>query len=163
MPSGRDSTLKPLLAVIVFFLVAFALYVTRPVIVPILFAVFLTILVQPMVARLNRRLPYWLSLVIVLLAFTVLIVFLGIALVTSIGNVGARMGEYSHRIEGLLSHSSQWVKVKVLSPVVEFAKTREVGLKQPEFGVEENIKNVLGFVTKGLTSSSVCWRRPQWW
>jgi predicted PurR-regulated permease PerM len=154
MPSAsrRDTTLKPLLAIIVFFLVAFALYVTRPVIVPVLFAVFLTILVQPMVARLNRRLPYWLSLVIVLLTFTVLIGFVGIALVTSIGNVGARMSEYSHRIEGMLSHSSQWIKVNVLSRVVEFARSKKVELKQPDFGVEENIKGLLGFVRKGFTS-----------
>ena len=154
MPSAsrQDSTLKPLLAIIVFFLVAFALYVTRPVIVPVLFAVFLTILVQPMVARLNRRLPYWLSLVIVLLAFTVLIAFVGVALVTSIANVGAEMGEYSDKIESLLSRSARWVNANMLSPVVEFAKSKKVDVRQPDFGVEENIKGLLGFIRMGFTS-----------
>ncbi len=137
---GRGPRRNAPLAVIVAFITAFVLYLTRSVVVPVIFAVFLTILIQPLVARLNRRLPYWLSLVIVLLGFTVAIAFAGVALVTSISNVGAALSEYSAKIE------------KVFSRVVEFAKARGLDLKQPKFGVEENISKVMAFVGVGLSS-----------
>ncbi len=137
---GRSPRRNAPLAVIVAFITAFVLYLTRSVVVPVIFAIFLTILIQPLVARLNRRLPYWLSLVIVLLGFTVAIAFVGVALVTSISNVGAALGEYSAKIENVFSRA------------VAFAKARGLDLEQPKFGVEENISKVMAFVGVGLSS-----------
>lgn len=137
---GRGPRRNAPLAVIVVFITGFVLYMTRAVAVPVIFAVFLAILIQPLVARLHRRLPYWLSLVIVLLGFTVMTAFVGVALVTSMTNVYASLGEYSAKIE------------KLFFRVVEFAKAKGLDLKQPKFGVEENISKVMAFVGVGLSS-----------
>jgi predicted PurR-regulated permease PerM len=128
-----------LLAAMLALLAGFCLYVTRPVVVPVLFALFLAVLVEPPVARLSRKLPHWLSLALVLLGVTIAAAVSAVVLVMSVREFVAKTPYYSARFE------------KLLSEAVRFAKSLgvETGLG---FGVEENLSRVIDFAGRGITS-----------
>lgn len=90
-----------LLAAIALILTVAALQATRPVTMPLAFAVLLAILVNPLRCRLNKRLPRWLSLMIVLATIVVVFGILGGALLFSAEQLEPQLPNYAERLQQL--------------------------------------------------------------
>ncbi|NEQ32747.1 MAG: AI-2E family transporter [Leptolyngbya sp. SIO4C5] len=101
--SVSPKTTQILLAVIATVLVVWALKATRPVTMPLAFAFFIAVLVHPLQRSLNRRLPRWLTLIIILLLLAgVLGIAVG-ALEISVDLIQPKLPEYSDRLQQLLN------------------------------------------------------------
>lgn len=90
-----------LVATITTILAVAALRTVRPVAVPLTFSVLLAILVHPLRIRLNKRLPRWLSLTIVLATIVAVVGILGGALLLSIEQLEPRLPSYAERLRQL--------------------------------------------------------------
>ena len=97
-----------LMAVIASILVVAALKATRPISMPLAFAFFITILVHPLQSRLEKRLPRWLSLILVLL---LLCAIAGIAVgALSLGGeiIEPKVPEYLDRLQQVAQTIRDW-------------------------------------------------------
>ncbi|ERT07551.1 hypothetical protein M595_2465 [Lyngbya aestuarii BL J] len=93
------TTTKTLMAIIATILVVAALQATRSISMPLAFAFFIAVLVYPLQAWLERRLPRWLSLILVLL---LLVGFMGVAvgaLTLSAEIIEPKVPEYLDRLQ----------------------------------------------------------------
>ena len=97
-----------LMAVIASILVVAALKATRPISMPLAFAFFIAILVHPLQSRLEKRLPRWLSLVLVLL---LLCAIAGVAVgALSLGGeiIEPKLPEYLDRLQQMAQTIRDW-------------------------------------------------------
>ena len=97
-----------LMAIIASILVVAALKATRPISMPLAFAFFITILVHPLQSRLEKRLPRWLSLILVLL---LLCAIAGIAVgALSLGGeiIEPKVPEYLYRLQQVAQTIRDW-------------------------------------------------------
>lgn len=90
-----------LLATIATVLTVAALQAVRPVAMPLAFAILLAILVNPLRTWLNKRLPQWLSLMIVLAAIIAVLGIFGSALLLSAEQLEPRLPDYAERLQQL--------------------------------------------------------------
>ena len=119
-----NRTTQILMAIIASILVVAALKATKPISMPLAFAFFITILVHPLQQRLEKRLPRWLSLILVLLLLC--------------GIVGLAVG--------VLSLSEEIIEPKVpqyldrLNEVADMAQSwaSDRGFSLPQFGSLSN-------------------------
>lgn len=108
--SGK--TVQILLAIVAAVLVVAALKATRPISMPLTFAFFIAVLVYPLQAWLNRRIPHWLSLIVVLL---VLAAVLGVAvgaLVVSAEIVEPKIPEYLDQLQQMAATVQSWAQAR---------------------------------------------------
>ena len=137
MPQA-DTVRNWLLGVIVAILAMGVFSAMRSIVVPVLFAVAVTILLWPVVERLSCRLPFALSVPVVLLAFALVAALVGALLAGSVQNMTRALPKYGSRLDAVVSH---WV---------QFA--REHGFDVKEVRSTEVARRVLAFIGQGFTS-----------
>jgi AI-2 transport protein TqsA len=140
MPERRTSVTNVLLGTLVVFFGFVALYASRPIIVPMLFGLFLAVLVQPAIARLNRRLPFWLSLGVVLTVLLAVTALSGVLLVVTINDMVAETPRYAERFEALLA------------TVLEYLQQRGLEIKTSEVGLQRDMSAILQFLGSSVTT-----------
>ena len=97
----------PIIAVI---LSVQALKVTRPVMMPIAFAFFITVLVEPLHRWLAQRLPKWVAMVGVLLVLAAILgVFVG-AIEFSLELIEPKLPQYADRVQSLVDSTQAWLR-----------------------------------------------------
>ncbi|HRT93669.1 MAG TPA: AI-2E family transporter [Planctomycetota bacterium] len=136
--SSHDTLRNSLLAIIAAILCLIVVYHTRSVVVPMLFAVFLTALIYPLAKKLDRWLPFWASVAAIILGITALATVAGFFLVGAVRGVVSNLPKYSDRIE------------QVASPLLEYA--RQHGLHVGAVTTEDDARKLAQFVGRGLTS-----------
>lgn len=112
------------LAIITTILAVAALKYTRPITMPLAFAFFITVLVHPLQCWLNRYVPRWLSLVIVL---SVLASILGLAigaLSLSAEIIEPKLPEYLNQIQQMANTAQTWASNFGL-PVQQFLSSSQ--------------------------------------
>ena len=80
----------------------------QEIVVPILLALFLAFFSSPLVFRLHRRLPYWLSVSLVLLLELAVLVGIGALVGSSAERFQARLPVYRARLEDLYAAAAAW-------------------------------------------------------
>lgn len=132
------TTTKTLMAIIATILVVAALQATRSISMPLAFAFFIAILVYPLQAWLERRLPRWLSLILVLL---LLLAFLGVAvgaLTLSAEIIEPKVPEYLDRLQQM---GEMWRSL---------AEERSIPI--PQFNAQDRVNQVTQQAIGGLKS-----------
>lgn len=119
-----DKTLKILMAIIATILVVAALKATRPISMPLAFAFFIAILVHPLQSKLERHLPRWLSLILVLLLLCGVVGIAGGALSLSGEIIEPKVPQYLDRLENIATTAREWASDR--------------GLPLPQFGSQSN-------------------------
>ena len=99
-----------LLAIIATILSVGALQATRPVTMPLAFAVLVAILVNPLRNWLNQRFPRWLSLIIVLAAILAVLSLLGGLLSVATEQAAPQLPQYADRLEQTWQTASSWLQ-----------------------------------------------------
>lgn len=135
----HDTLRNTLLAVIAAILCLIVVYHTRSVVVPMLFALFLTALIYPLAKTLDRWLPFWASVAAIILGLTTLATVIGFFLVGAVRGVVSDLPKYSSRLE------------QVTSPLLEYA--RQHGLHVGAVTTEDDARRLAEFVGRGLTSA----------
>ena len=116
-----------LMAVIASILVVAALKATQPISMPLAFAFFITILVHPLQSRLEKRLPRWLSLILVLL---LLCAIAGLAVgALSLGGeiIEPKLPEYLDRLQEMAQTIRDWASDRNI-PIPQFASGSNNGV-----------------------------------
>ncbi|HJU88072.1 MAG TPA: AI-2E family transporter [Gemmatimonadaceae bacterium] len=104
----QTSTYSRLLAVIAAILVVAALKIGRPVILPLLIAVFLIVVAWPMQVRLEARLPRWIAFIATLLVILLSWGVIGSAFLYSAERVAERAPQLEERLAVLARAVSEW-------------------------------------------------------
>ena len=114
-----NKTTKILMAIIATILVVAALKATRPISMPLAFAFFIAILVHPLQSKLERHLPRWLSLILVLLLLAGIVGLAGGALSLSAEIIEPKIPEYLDRLQQIAATAREWASDRNL-PVPQF-------------------------------------------
>ncbi len=104
MFDDADGKTNVLLAMVVILLLGFAMYAAGPIIVPLLFGLFLAILVHPLVCIMGRRMPWGLAVAVVMLAITLVIVIAGVFFISSLRSLLANVPQYTARFKDEFTH-----------------------------------------------------------
>lgn len=110
-----NKTTQLLMAVIATILVVAALKATRPISMPLAFAFFIVVLVHPLQSKLERRLPRWLSLVLVLLLLAAIVGLAGGALSLSAEIIEPKVPQYLDRLQEIVEVARNWADDRGLS------------------------------------------------
>ncbi len=116
------------------------LYVAQSVILPLVLAIFLTVMIGPALKFLSRKLPVWLSLIIVLLALGVLLVGGTLLFVATSYQVAERAPDYVERFQDRFQD------------VIHQAKARGIELSWEQIGLGKGTGFALAFLGAGLGS-----------
>jgi predicted PurR-regulated permease PerM len=116
------------------------LYLAQSVILPLILAIFLTVVIGPALKVLSHKLPIWLSLVIVLLGLAILLVGGTLLFVSTSYQVADRAPGYVDRFEGKFQ------------TVIDHARARGIELSWDQIGLEKGAGFVLKFLGAGLES-----------
>ena len=116
--SGK--TTQILMAVIASILVVAALKATEPISMPLAFAFFIVILVHPLQSRLERHLPRWLSLILVLLLLCGIVGLVVGALSLSAEIIEPKVPEYLDRLQEMAIIARDWARERNI-PIPQFA------------------------------------------
>lgn len=116
------------------------LYLAQSVILPLILAIFLTVVIGPVLKKLSNRLPVWLSLVIVLLGLAVFLVGGTLLFVSTSYQVAERAPGYVERFEDKFQ------------TVIDYARTRGIELSWDQIGLEKGAGFALKFLGAGLES-----------
>ncbi|MEB3357065.1 MAG: AI-2E family transporter [Synechococcales bacterium] len=107
---STEKAVQILLAIIAALMLLGALHISRPVTMPLAFAFFIAILVHPLQVWLNRRLPHWLSLVLVLLVI-LSVLGIGVGAIALSGEIiEPKLPRYADRLEQLLQTATTWLQ-----------------------------------------------------
>ena len=106
------------MAIIASILVIAALKATKPISVPLAFAFFIVILVHPLQKRLERRLPRWLSLILILLLLWAIALLAGGALSLSAEIIEPKVPEYLDRLQQIAETVQTWASDRI--PIPQF-------------------------------------------
>ena len=137
---GQDNTTKFLLILLLLLGSSVVIKFSQSLLAPILIAAFFTMLIQPVMRWLNRKLPNWLSLCIVLLALGVMSLAVEVLFFTQLGLFKAKATFYLNRFQ----HMSQWM--------IDFAKQYGVQLTWEQIGTKQAMKWVFSFLSSSLSS-----------
>ncbi len=99
--SSKSRLSAVLLAIIATVLTVAALHAIRPVAMPLVFAVLIAILVNPLRNWLNKKVPRWLSLAAILAAIVIVLSILGGALLVSFEQLKPQLPDYAERMQQL--------------------------------------------------------------
>lgn len=103
-----NKTTQILMAIIATILVVAALKATRPISMPLAFAFFIVVLVHPLQNRLERHLPRWLSLILILLLLCAIAALAGGALSLSAEIIEPKVPEYLDRLQQIAATVQTW-------------------------------------------------------
>ena len=112
-------TTQILMAIIASILVVAALKATQPISMPLAFAFFITILVHPLQQRLEKRLPRWLSLILVLLLLSGIVGIAIGALSLSEEIIEPKVPQYLDRLQQIWETAKAWASDRGL-PLAQF-------------------------------------------
>lgn len=130
----RSQWLRAFIAAI---LVFGAMKVTRPVTLPLAFAIFLIVLAWPIQIRLENRLPSWLAFIITFMVFLLILgLFVG-AMAVSANMIANKAPQYIDRLELNISILKSWAEGNGLS----FSGRNDI---------DQVITRVLNFIGKGF-------------
>lgn len=104
------SLLVILVAIVATILTVAALQAIRPVVMPLAFSVLIAILVNPLRTWLNKHLPRWLSLIVVLAVITLVLGVLVGALSLSFEQIEPQLPEYADRLQQLWQRATEWLQ-----------------------------------------------------
>lgn len=135
---ARDTLRNYLLIVIAVVLCLIAVYHTRAVVVPVLFAGFLTILIYPLARALSRWLPFWASVAAIILGLSAAVAVAGIFVVGTVRGLIEELPRYGKRLD------------QIASPLLEYARQRRLPLTT--MTSEEDARALARFIGQGLTS-----------
>lgn len=142
--SGR--TIQVLMAVIATILVVAALKATQPISMPLAFAFFIAVLVDPLQRWFNRYMPRWLSLVLVMLLLAgVLGVAVG-ALALSAELIEPKVPEYLNRLQQAAASLQSWAQTRGL-PVPQ--------LSSPSSNLNQFTQEAIGGIQSLLSALSL--------
>ena len=133
MPVSNKTT-KILMAIIATILVVAALQATRPISMPLAFAFFIAVLVHPLQSKLERHLPRWLSLIVVLLLLAGIAGLAVGALSLSAEIIEPKVPEYLDRLQQMAATAREWA--------------RNRGLPLPQFGSGSSSNSALNQLTQ---------------
>lgn len=125
---------------------AAALYVARPVVVPMVFAVVLAVLIQPVVARLRRRMPHWLSLTLVLLGLAAVMVSTGWLFASGVGAIVAKAPQYGERFNDLAARLTQYAQAHGIDLTGRGANLQEALVRTVTY-LGSGLGSVIGMLT----------------
>lgn len=114
-----NKTTNILIAIIATILVVAALKATRPISIPLAFAFFIAVLVHPLQSKLERHLPRWLSLILVLLLLAGITGLAGGALSLSAEIIEPKVPEYLDRLQQMAATAREWASDRNL-PIPQF-------------------------------------------
>ncbi|MBE9079549.1 AI-2E family transporter [Romeria aff. gracilis LEGE 07310] len=140
--------LPVLTAIIAVILVVAALRATQSITVPLAFAFFIAVLVHPLQARLNRRLPRGLSLAIVLLLLAAILgIGIGV-LYLSIDIANEQMLQYLEQLDQLWTSIQSWAQSQGL-PIEPDAQTQRLveQVSQQALGGAKSVLSALSLFT----------------
>ncbi|MGF1495452.1 MAG: AI-2E family transporter [Elainellaceae cyanobacterium] len=107
---STEKAIQILLVIIAALLVLGALHLSRPVTMPLAFAFFIAVVVNPLQTWLNRRLPHWLSLVIVLLLILA-VLSIGVGAIALCGEIiEPKLPRYADRLQQLWQTGKDWLQ-----------------------------------------------------
>lgn len=110
------------MAIIASILVIAALKATRSISIPLAFAFFIVVLVHPLQKRLERRLPRWLSLILILLLLCAIAALAGGALSLSAEIIEPKIPEYLDRLQQIAETVQTWASDLGL-PIPQFTQS----------------------------------------
>ncbi|MDB9524697.1 AI-2E family transporter [Oscillatoria sp. CS-180] len=109
LPKAQGKLVSTLMIIITVILSIHILKLTRPVVLPIAFAFFIAVLAAPLQEWLERHLPKWVSMVVVLLVFGGVVgVFVG-AVILSLELIEPKLPEYGDRLQQLIQSAQAWL------------------------------------------------------
>lgn len=114
-----NKTIQILMAIIATILILAALKATQPISMPLAFAFFIVVLVYPLQSQLERHLPRWLSLIIVLLLLAGIVGLVQEALSISADIIEPKIPQYLARFQQVLETVRSWLSDRGL-PVPNF-------------------------------------------
>ena len=121
-----DATRNRLLAVATAILVVAALKLARPVLVPLVTAVFLIILAWPLQVRVERRLPRSFAYLVTMTAILLASAVVAGAFVFSLDRVVDVAPELARRLEALWDAAAEWARARRLPVPLEGDQRREL-------------------------------------
>ncbi|PIV99298.1 MAG: hypothetical protein CO108_20870 [Deltaproteobacteria bacterium CG_4_9_14_3_um_filter_63_12] len=121
-------------------LLGVVLYVAQTVILPVVLAAFLAVLINPILQRLHKYLPSWLSLGLVLLALAIALIGGTTLFATTLYQVGLEIPVYVARFE------------TEFQGLVDWGAKYGVDLSWEQVGTKESLSYLLQFVGSGLGS-----------
>jgi len=134
--------------------IAAGLYWLRPVVVPFVFAVFLAVTLSPVIHFLTRklRLPHTISVVLALIAVSVIVAVLGGFISVSIGQFARNVGLYQRQFQALVNDTAARL------PLEQFGVDPKTDIDLfsilPKGTVEDVLRTltgtILGLLSKGL-------------
>ena len=129
-----------LLGIIALGLVFFILQIAQSIIVLVIFSLFLAILLQPLVVLLDRYLPIWLSMTLVVAFIGLVLAGLSLLFYAQARSVAEKAPQYAERFQGVVTWSA--------------ALAEDFGLEfnWEEIGSGDAISHMLGVVADGLQS-----------
>ena len=107
-------TIQTLLTIIAIILAITALKATSAITIPLAFAFFIAVLVHPLQRWLNRHVPHWLSLVIVMLVLAGVVGLAIGALLLSAEIVEPKAPQYLDRLQQMFQDAIAWAKQRGL-------------------------------------------------
>ncbi len=116
------------------------LYMAQSVILPLILAIFLTVVIGPALKVLTRKLPVWLALLIVLFGLAVLLVGGTLLFVATSYQVAERAPDYVDRFQ------------ERFQGVIEQARSRGIELSWDQIGLERGTGFALTFIGAGIGS-----------
>jgi AI-2 transport protein TqsA len=92
-----------LLGIIALAILFFVLKVIQPIIVLVIFALFVAVLLHPLVVLLNRFIPHWMALVIVMLTLGLALAGLSLLFYAQARSIAEKAPQYAERFQGVIS------------------------------------------------------------
>jgi AI-2 transport protein TqsA len=105
----QDHTIRTLLSLCVTILIVGALYLTRPIIAPVMFSLFVIAIVWPIQHALQTRIPKLLALAVTILGVLVVISVLGLLLIWGFSKVVQWTTDNADRFQALYVQAVDWL------------------------------------------------------
>lgn len=132
----RTRTISVVLITVI--LVAAVLYLMRPVVLPVVLAIFIAALARPMQVRLQRWLPSGLALVATVLATGGILIILPLVFAANLQVVIQKLPEYGPRLAG------------IVADIEELLRGAGVDVDMFNFSSGETVERLLGIATSSL-------------
>jgi predicted PurR-regulated permease PerM len=105
----QDHTIRTLLSLCATILIVGALYLTRPIIAPVVFSLFVIAIVWPIQHALQTRIPKLLALALTILGVLVVISVLGLLLIWGFSKVVQWTNNNADRFQALYAQATDWL------------------------------------------------------
>lgn len=137
-PANEQNTLTIAIVVIATVMVAGVLYLMRPVVLPIILAMFFASLARPLQLKLQRFLPSSAALVLTVVLVGAMLVALPLVFAANLQVVIGKLPEYAPRLTG------------ILKDIEGFARSAGIDLSAFDMSSDKSVQALLGIVTESL-------------